>query len=294
MKRGFVNGAQRRRWASLIPRLLLGLSAAAAMAACTGGLLEDGRARALRTISENGFQPALVKAGSFTVYSASKGRRGAGERLVVYIEGDGRSWKTRYSPPVDPTPVNPVGLDLAVRDTAPLAVYLARPCQYTRDRDRRGCHPRYWATHRFAEEVIDAMDRAIDHYKLTLGASEIELVGYSGGGAVAALIAARRGDVVGLTTVVAPLDHAAWTRHHKITPMAGSLNPADFAATLEHIPQTHFVGGDDSVVPVAVAWSYRARMTDPGKTRIIVREDYDHFCCWVRDWTTLRAQSVPR
>ena len=111
---------------------------------------------------------------------------------------------------------------------------------------------------------------------------------------MAALIAARRGDVVGLTTVVAPLDHAAWTRHHGITPMAGSLNPADYTATLEHIPQTHFVGGDDSVVPVAVARSYRARMNDPGKTRIIVREDYDHFCCWVRDWKTLRAQSVPR
>lgn len=264
------------------------------MPACTSGLLEDGRARAQRTIAENGFQRALVKAGSFTLYSAFKGRPGGGDRVIVYIEGDGRSWKTRYSPPTDPTPVNPVGLDLAVRETAPLTVYLARPCQYTRDRDRRGCNPRHWTTRRFAEEVVDATDRAIEHYKLLLGASAIELVGYSGGGVVAALVAARRDDVVGLTTVVAPLDHSAWTAHHSITPMAGSLNPADLTSRLERIPQVHFVGGDDSVVPVTVARAYRARMDDPARTRIVIRDGYDHDCCWVRNWKNLNARSGPQ
>lgn len=282
-------GARRRRWAPL----LLCAVGALLLTGCVGSVLEDGRTKALRIASEAGFSPAKVDAGPFVLYSYARGRRGASERMVVYIEGDGRSWQSRYVPPADPTPVNPVGLELAIRDTAPLVVYLARPCQYTRGPDRRTCHPRYWATHRFAEEVLEATNRAIDHYKTVLGAAEIELIGYSGGGAVAALVAARRDDIAALITVVAPLDHAAWTAHHDVSPMIGSLNPADYAETLQAIPQLHFVGGDDSIVPAKIARSYGARMTGTARMRIVPIDDHDHDCCWVREWPRLRRGFTP-
>ena len=281
--------AQRRRWALL---LWLGVGALFS-AGCAGGVLEDGRAKALRIASEAGFSPARVDAGPFVLLSYAKGRRGASERLVVYIEGDGRPWQNRYVPSVDPTPLNPIGLELAIQDPAPLVVYIARPCQYTRDLDRRTCHPRFWATHRYAEEVLDATNRAIDHYRTALGASQIELVGYSGGGAVAALVAARRTDVAALTTVVAPLDHAVWTAHHDVSPMNGSLNPADFAERLQAIPQLHLVGDDDSIVPEKIARAYGAKLAGAPQMRIVPIDDYDHDCCWVRDWAKLRRDFAP-
>lgn len=211
--------------------------------------------------------------------------------MTVYIEGDGNAWRNRFVLSADPTPSEPIGLKLAVQDSAPLVVYLARPCQFTGTRDGGLCHPRYWASARFAPEVIAATAAAIDHYKALLGAEEIELVGYSGGGAVAALVAATRDDVVGLITVVGNLDHAAWTAHHEVTPLRASLNPADAAARLATIPQVHFVGSDDSVMPSLVARAYLARLAAPDQARLVIIEGFDHRCCWVRDWKALRART---
>lgn len=263
------------------------------LSACAGDLLEDGRAKALRLASDGGFSPAKIDAGPFVLYSYAKGRRGTSQRVVIYIEGDGRAWQNRYVPSADPTPGNPVALELAIRDPAPLVVYLARPCQYVLDLDRRSCHPRYWAMDRYAEEVLEATDRAIDYYRTVLGAAEIELIGYSGGGAIAALMAARRTDVAAFTTVAAPLDHAAWTSHHDVSPMTGSLNPVDFADKLRTVPQLHLVGDDDSVVPASIARAYEARMLGAQKLRIVPIEDYDHYCCWARDWHRLRQDFAP-
>jgi hypothetical protein len=44
---------------------------------------------------------------------------------------------------------------------------------------------------------------------------------------VASLVAARRHDVVRLVTVAGNLDHLAWTTLHGVSPLTGSLNPAD-------------------------------------------------------------------
>jgi hypothetical protein len=66
--------------------------------------------------------------------------------------------------------------------------------------------------------VISASNQAVDALKQRYGAQEIVLVGYSGGGAVAALVAARRTDVVRLVTVAGNLDHLAWTHLHSVPP----------------------------------------------------------------------------
>ena len=282
-----IEGARRRCRAPLACASLAAL--AAALGACSTGLLEDGRDRAIRIATDNGFTPAHVDGGQFTLFSASRARPGGGDRLVVYVEGDGRAWENRYVLASDPTPLEPMALKLAARDPAPLVAYLARPCQYTRAEADRACPSRYWSGHRYAPEVIAATGRVIDHYKSLLGAREVELVGYSGGGAVAALLAAERDDVVALTTVAAPLDHRAWTAHHGLSPMAGSLNPADFAAALAKVPQVHLVGADDSVVPPAVAEAYLAHLGDRSHSRLVRIEDFGHTCCWERRWPELRA-----
>ena len=262
-----------------------------AVTGCQGlSLFDDPRSVARGIAAEHGFQARYLQAGQFTLLSFFRaGGDGGSSPLVVYIGGDGDAWKNRFVLARDPTPRDPQTLKLAVQEPAPNVVFLARPCQYTTPATARGCHPRYWAHGRYAEEVIEAISLAIDRYKAMVGAGEVELVGFSGGGTVAALIAARRPDIVGLTTVASNLDHAAWTAHHDLTPLRGSLNPADFAHQLEAVPQVHLAGEDDDVVPPAIIESYIGRMADHSRTRLIVMSDFGHDCCWSRLWRQLRA-----
>lgn len=94
-----------------------------------------------------------------------------------------------------------MGLKLAALDASPNVVYLARPCQYVWS---PLCSDIYWTDRRFAVEVVEAMSAAID--RLILPGQKLHLVGYSGSGAVAVLVAARRPDVVSLRTIAGNLD----------------------------------------------------------------------------------------
>lgn len=82
--------------------------------------------------------------------------------------------------------------------------------------------------------------------------SAIELIGYSGGGVLAALIAARRTDVRRIVTVAANLDLAVWTRTLGVDAMRNSLDPAREADRIEAIPQYHLAGASDEAVPPSV------------------------------------------
>ena len=59
----------------------------------------------------------------------------------------------------------------------------------------------------------------------------IHLFGYSGGGVVAALLAAHFSNTKRLVTIAAPLDLDAWVHLHGFSPMEGSLNPLGTAAS---------------------------------------------------------------
>ena len=121
------------------------------------------------------------------------------------------------------------------------------------------------------------------------GCDRIELIGYSGGGTVAALVAARRKDVIHLVTVAANLDHALWTQQHDIAPLDGSLNPVDLWPRLARIPQVHFVGADDEIVDPSIAAAYRARFPRGSPIRIETIPGFDHHCCWAEQWPALLA-----
>ncbi len=204
--------------------------------------------------------------------------------LTVYIEGDGRAWLDRSTPSSNPTPERPVGLRLALADPAANILYLGRPCQYLAPQDVSGCDVRYWTGYRYAPEVVAALSQAIDRRK-TAGDSGIELIGYSGGGVLAALVAARRTDVRRIVTVAANLDLAAWTRTLGVDAMENSLDPAREADRLAGTAQYHLAGGSDDIVPPSVVQSYVAASARTGAPRILeVVPGFDHDCCWHRDW----------
>lgn len=265
------------------------LCATLLLSACASGPGHLTRVDTARSIAKAGnLAPVSYPTGTYTLAGFVR-NRDARQPLVVYVEGDGFAWVSRSQPSVDPTPRDPLGLKLAAIDGSANVLYLARPCQYV-GAGNPGCDTSLWTNRRFAEEVVAATNRAIG--MAVQPGQKIHLVGYSGGGAVAALVAARRNDVVTLRTVAGNLDHAELSRLHDVSPMAGSLNAADVAASLSNLPQLHLVGGRDKVVPVRIAQSYAARQSSPHCTRVVAVEGADHENGWVDAWRQWLSQPV--
>ncbi len=205
--------------------------------------------------------------------------------LTVYIEGDGYAWVSGDLPSFDPTPVEPLALKLALLDPGP-AAYIGRPCQYLKVK-HKFCEQRYWTSHRFSLEVIQLMDHEVNQLKKEFGSDKLILVGYSGGGAVAALIASRRNDIVQVITVAGNLDTEFWTKQLHLSPLWGSLNPADSWQLLQSTPQVHLIGSEDNVIDLSVVESYRARFPATAPIDVRVIEGNSHRCCWTERWAII-------
>jgi len=227
---------------------------------CAGGGIPfpDRSAAAERIARQGGLEKVIVETAAFPLTAFLRCRPG-GDRdvLVVFIEGDGAAWVSRNWLSPDPTPRRPLTLTLAARDPSPRLAYLARPGQYA-DPGRR-IDPAYWSGKRFAPEVVASLSQTVDVLKTKTGARRIRLVGYSGGAALAVLLAAGRPDVIHLTTIAGNLAPEALNRHHGVSPLEGSLNPLDAAEKLRNLPQRHYVGEKDDVVPLFVARAFIAK-----------------------------------
>lgn len=239
---------------------------------------------------ERGFSETAVQAGKFRLAAFVRKPSIPSDTLSIYIEGDGAAWSTPYHPPRDPTPLKPVSLGLAAADPSGSAVYLGRPCQYLDEEALRGCDSAYWTGRRFAPEVVAAYDAAISQQKSALAARRLRLFGYSGGGVLATLLAARRDDVDVLVTVAAPLAIAEWVAWHDVSSLKGSLDPAELGDNVRLPRSLHFVGGNDKTVPAAIVERFIRRQG--GRMEII--PGFDHECCWARDWTTLLKRVTVR
>jgi dienelactone hydrolase len=266
--------------------------ALALLCGCSAAELQQRQARAESLAGAYHWQARTIATDAFVLAAwlgpPQQNKEGA---LTIYIEGDGFAWASRSRPSANPTPQRPLALELALRHPQGEgnAAYLARPCQFVWETDLRGCTRAVWTHQRFSEAAVEASDRAIDRLKSDYGAARLTLVGYSGGGAIATLVAARRDDVVRLVTIAGVLDHALWTDSKHLSPLTGSLNPADAWAGLTGVAQIHYVGSTDEVIDVTLAESFRARFDNPEHIEIVVLEDFDHRCCWTDAWPRLAA-----
>ncbi|KEA63775.1 hypothetical protein ADIMK_2077 [Marinobacterium lacunae] len=233
---------------------------------------------------EQGLKPITLKAGQFELKGFSGVTTARAERLRVYIEGDGLAWITRSRPSPDPTPVDPLALRLALRDSSAQVIYLGRPCQY---QPHANCPARYWLGSRFAPEVVNAYNEALNQLKEEYSANRLTLIGYSGGGAIATLLAEARTDVDRLVTIAGNLDTDYWSDYHRITPLVGSLNPADNRARLANVEQWHFVGEHDSIIPPAMTRRFVTGLNSLRPVHMTIIPGYDHHCCWTERWPAL-------
>ncbi len=205
-----------------------------------------------------------------------------GRELHVYLGGDGRPWLDETSVSPDPTPRRPLVLELMRLDPVD-SIYLGRPCYHGLGGER-SCTPDLWTGRRYGTAVVDSMEEAIRQLLGQDSSVAIVLVGYSGGGVLAVLLAERLEMTRAVITVAADLDVDAWSDLHGYSRLEGSANPGDRASLPASLVQIHLAGGRDANVPVAIVESFAERQ--PG-SNLLLYPDFDHACCWARVWPTV-------
>jgi dienelactone hydrolase len=243
-----------------------------AVAACAGP-----SPRYDRDAGELGLSRGDMRGAGFT-HAVYRNRSAAtGNRLHIYLEGDGTPWVDGRHAAVDPTPRSPVALRLMARDPQ-AALLLGRPCYHGHYADA-GCAPSLWTNARYSEAVVASLAAALAAVRPP--GARLTLIGHSGGGALAMLLAARVEGVDTVVTIAGNLDVAGWARLHDYEPLSASLDPSARPPLPPHIRQVHFAGGRDREVPPGLIAAAARRQ--PG-ARFEVRPEFDHACCWVRDW----------
>jgi len=211
----------------------------------------------------------------------------------VYFEGDGYPVYLSRTVSQEPSPENPVGLHLASRDNATNLVYIGRPCHYKESPKPSECDTKYWSNRRFSPEVMAAYNEMLDEIKARYNITEFNIIGYAGGANIAAVVAAQRDDVVSLRTVAGALNPDLVYASKPPQPLdADSVKANVIAPELAKMPQHHFVGAGDEIVPASVYHSYRAAMGESDCVHYTFVPDADHQRGWVEKWPELLKSSI--
>jgi hypothetical protein len=202
-----------------------------------------------------------------------------GKHLRIYIEGDGGPWIRATRVSVDPTPTNPVLLRLMHGATHP-AVYLGRPCYFGTATDE-GCGPRLWTFDRYGQVVVDSMCEAANRLSRQYEAESVQLIGYSGGGAIVIGMSSCTKRLTSLTTVAGNLDPDAWARHHAYSPLDDLSPLANAMRATNAIDESHWQCNGDLNIPPSITDDYF--VTRGGAARHIV-DGCSHSTGWERYW----------
>ena len=261
-------------------------------------------------------------------------RVNAATRLIVIIESDGAAWKAAgFTPPENPTSRHPIGLHMAlISPDHENVLYLARPCQFIVRGDlttfkndsllskqqQSSCQDkRWWTLWRYRSDLIDRYARLIEEqvslHRVTPnrtadqgGRFSLVLAGFSGGGSVAALLAAafaaqdsetdsnqREALVPGkslcLITLAAPLDLNRWALHHRLTLFRDAPSGELLAERILAIRSVHAFGGRDRKVPFESAGDFL--LTDAWQDRVYHYAELAHDASWVKLWPDLLQEA---
>jgi hypothetical protein len=229
--------------------------------------------------SDHGFLPGQVTGISFEHrFFASNWGKG-GDVLHVYLGSDGTPWVGHWRIAEDPTPRRPLTLDLMNLDPQP-SLFLGRPC-YHGHSDQPPCDSSLWTSSRYSSRVVDSMTVALRSIVADSGFRDIVLIGYSGGGTLAMLMADRLDNARAVVTIAANLDLEGWIRYHGYTPLYDSLNPAQLPPLPPELVQIHLIGGRDRNVP---PWVTRKGLRNQPHAQVLEFERSDHVTGWIEQW----------
>lgn len=257
--------------------------------ACGGTRSVDNRMELAYKVADHaGFKPLTIKTTLFKLFGFYSFKSNSSD-ISVFFEGDGFAWVDRYTISRNPTPRNPLSLKLAAVDQADNIIYLARPCQYVDIRLEPNCDKKYWTSHRFSREVIDSYHQALDQISSNKKATKFHLIGFSGGAAIATLLAEQREDISSLITIGGNLDHVKLNNLRKVSPLSGSLDPMRAAEQLKMLPQIHYSGENDKVIPYWVAVGFSKAVGSPcAKSQKI--SGVGHLDGWDEIWSQLGSK----
>lgn len=210
------------------------------------------------------------------------------QRLHVYIEGDGFPFRNRFMVSKDPSPEGSLMLALMEQDPRN-SLYLGRPCYFNTALPAMHdalCNKQYWTTSRYSEAVVASMVDALRAHLAQHPSKGVTLLGHSGGGTIAMLMAARMPEVDQLITLAGNLDITAWTKLHHYTPLRDSLNPAELIHSAQPQQQLHFGGDKDDNIPPELSDALLKRLGKPMQ----ILPNADHGCCWQMQWRELLTQ----
>lgn len=248
----------------MLKRLLVIAAALASLAGCAS------QQEKLNELAQSsGARAEVIQTSHFPIQTLTPAGFIPGKRLTIYIEGDGRAWATSTQPSLDPSPHAFSVIKLALQGHQ--GIYVARPCQFVMNSD---CDKSVWTNARFSQAAVDSVNDVISTLKARYKAAEIELIGYSGGAAVAVLIAAARDDVTQLQTIAGNVDPVAWVGLNGLSPLYGSLDPLTTPGRLPSVPQRHFVGVGDSIVPMALAEGFVRKISARCAEVVVLQGDH--------------------
>lgn len=233
-------------------------------------------------------QLEVLSGNPFPLMLSTPLRRPDSARLRVYLEGDGHAWATATQPSLDPTPHHLLVARLAFEDPTP-SLYLARPCQFI---SAPACQPALWTQKRFSAEVLDSLNDALKTIKARYGNQSFELIGYSGGGALALLLASQRDDIAQVQTLAGNLSPREWATLLKLSALTGSLDPLDYRQRLALLPQRHFFGSADRVVPPQLLTIYRQALGNAVCLESISVPGASHIDGWNAAWHQWRNRPL--
>jgi hypothetical protein len=136
--------------------------------------------------STKGLQPGLIQSQGYALWSLSE--LGKTRALHIYLEGDGKPWLSNETIARNPGPSHLVSLSLMKSD-ASAKYYLGRPCYFQAKVGNKGCHPALWTRARYSQQVVDVMVNALLTQTDLAKYDEWVLIGHSGGGTLAYLMA---------------------------------------------------------------------------------------------------------
>ncbi len=268
--------------ARLVKRLLFCLGLLVLLSACSSP------AAHLQAEAERlGFKRLELNAEGFALSAFYQPGLAKGKRLHVYLEGDGRPWEQGVVPAADPTTRQALMLSLMAIDTAP-ALYLGRPC-YNGHADDVGCDSRLWTHARYGQQVIAAMSAALQNFSQQQGYDELLLLGHSGGGSLALLLAECLPQTQAVVTLAVNYDIDLWADHHGYQRLTSSENPAKHLNN--GIPEWHFLAEQDRTVPPALI--LKALQHRPHSVVEII-PGIDHQHGWQRIWPQILTRLAQR
>lgn len=227
-----------------------------------------------------GFVRSTAQGKGFRHVVYAPARQHGGDTVNVYIEGDGVNWQWNRFVKTDPTPSRGLMLEMMGLDRGN-TVYVGRPCYFGLELDD-ACRADFWTYARYSEKVVMSMAAVITAE--TQPYTKVVLIGHSGGGALALLLAEHLSKVTAIVTIAGNIDTDAWVQHHGYTPLYRSLNPAGREPLPATIKQLHVVGGQDQNIPLSLVQSWVERQP-AAELRVI--PDNSHLCCWKKDWTAI-------